>query len=352
MNAEVNRAEQLWYNWEERQRQLQGIPGLAGEGAMAIKWQQYDFLRQGLYRIGADPTEKEVLFMKVIGAFTEKLQRQLYPNPLARLLHRLKAIVYDRPMHLRKFSAQREANLTMLKGQLKALGFLAINGRLENYLDYETSRVGIPLTQQLNGETRLDILLKLESDGLGAYRFTQYEATLLRHGEHGRSWQFDAKDGMTVLEAANLLDGRPVRKGVEIADGRSQAKWLQLDFAGKDERPVLQEFHPGYAYELKDELLKLGMQTAIAGLSKSDTVRSLEAGNVAMIRFGDKGTFYLHANPAGQGLSLFDRDKKPLELAQLLKAARQYNFSQPQIMQVVKMHDRGKVADQSQGIGR
>lgn len=111
MDLNSNRAEQLWQNWEERRQALQRIPELANEGALAIKREQYDFLRQGLYRIGANPTEKERLFIKVIAASVERLQRQLYPNPFVRFLHRVKTAVYDRPAHLREFVRLRAENL-------------------------------------------------------------------------------------------------------------------------------------------------------------------------------------------------------------------------------------------------
>ena len=61
MNQQTNRAEQLWHNWEAMHKQLRELPGLGDEATLAIKRQQYDFLRQGLYRLSAEPRENEAL---------------------------------------------------------------------------------------------------------------------------------------------------------------------------------------------------------------------------------------------------------------------------------------------------
>jgi hypothetical protein len=115
MERNVNRAEQLYRNWEAQQKQLES---LTSADSRVIQQQKYDYLRQGLYRLSLNPSDSEKLLMRVIGSVTDKLQKQLYPNPIVRLLHRLKTAVYDKPAHLSEFVKQREENLQQLKGQL------------------------------------------------------------------------------------------------------------------------------------------------------------------------------------------------------------------------------------------
>ncbi len=129
----MNRAEQLYKNWEAQQKQLES---LTGADSRVIQRQKYDYLRQGLYRLSLNPSEPEKLLMQVIGSVTDKLQKQLYPNPVIRLLHQIKAAVYDKPAHLRGFVKQREENLEQLKGQLKTAGLASFSGKLEKHLDY------------------------------------------------------------------------------------------------------------------------------------------------------------------------------------------------------------------------
>jgi hypothetical protein len=347
MNRNVNRAEVLWRNWEEKRQQLENMPELATEGSLAIKKQQYDFLRQGLYRLSVNPAENEKLLIQVIQTVTDKLQKQLYPNPVIRLLQRLKAAVYDKPQYLRRFSGQREANLDRLKGQLKSLGFASFNSKLENYLDFETNRVKISLTQQMDKNVRLDFKLDMERDQSGAYQFSRYDAMLKKDGEASRSFTFLPQNGIAATEAANLLDGRAIRKGFEMADGGRHFKWVQLGQNNVKENGSLQlqEYHEGKS--LKNELQHFAKQTGVTGLSREEMVSGLEAGNKLTFRVRDKGPYYLQADPAGPKLSLFDKDHQPMELSKLLKETK---IQQAPVVRPVKSQEKN--IQQSFGIGQ
>lgn len=321
MERKVNRAEQLYRNWEAQQKQLES---LTGADSRVIQQQKYDYLRHGLYRLSLNPSEQEKLLMQVIGSVTDKLQKQLYPNPVIRLLHRLKAAIYDRPVHLREFVRQREANLEQLKGQLKTMGFASFNGKLEKYLDYETAKVTIDLTSQLADQGKLDIALQMERDKTGQYRFQHYEATLFKNGESHKH-TFHPESGITATEAANLLDGRAVKKSFETADGSIAQKWMQLDRQQKDKdgNPKLVEFHEAYGYNLKNELLANSTLLGTAGLAKDKVIQSLEQGNMVSFTLHHHGTYYLQANPAGREVSFYDRERKPLTMPQLQEINRQ-----------------------------
>lgn len=110
----VNRAEQLWKNWEERQKELENLAGFGNDHNLSIQKLKYDFLRSGIYRLSSSPLEKEQLCLHVIRSVTAKLEKQLYPNPMIRILHRLKALVYDKPVHLKEFNKQKTENLEQL----------------------------------------------------------------------------------------------------------------------------------------------------------------------------------------------------------------------------------------------
>jgi hypothetical protein len=321
MEKHVNRAEQLYRNWEAQQKQLES---LAGADSRVIQQQKYAYLRQGLYRLSLNPSEQEKLLIQVIRSVTDKLQRQLYPNPVIRLLHRIKAAVYDQPAHLRGFIRQREANLEQLKGQLKTMGFASFSGKLEKYLDYETAKVSIVMTSQLAEQCRLDISLNMERDKTGQYRFQHYEATLFKNGE-SRTYTFQADSGITAIEAANLLDGRAVKKTFETADGSMAQKWVQLDRQQKDKdgNPKLMEFHEAYGYHLKNELLANSVLLGTAGLAKDKVIQSLEQGNRVSFTLHQHGTYYLQANPAGREVSFYDKEMKPLTMPQLQEINRQ-----------------------------
>lgn len=318
MEKALNRAEQLYRNWEGQQKQLESI---AGVDSRIIQQQKYNYLRQGLYRLSLNPSEHEKLTLHVLRSVTDKLQKQLYPNPVIRLLHRLKAAVYDKPAHLRNFVKQRDQNLEELKGQFKTLGFASFSGKLENYLNYETGKVNIDITSQLTDKGRLDVTLNMEKDQFGQYRLQHYEATLLKNGE-SRSYTFQPDSGITATEAANLLDGRAVKKSFETADGSIAQKWVQLDGQHMDGSPKLAEFHEGYGYNLKNELLANSILLGTSGLAKDKVIQSLEQGNRVSFTLYNS-TFYLQADPAGKGVSFLDTEMKPLTVPELQQINRQ-----------------------------
>jgi len=321
MERNVNRAEQLYRNWEDQQKQLES---LIGSNSRVIQQQKYDYLRRGLYRLSMSPSEHEKLLLEVIRSVNGKLQKQLYPNPVVRLLYRIKGAFYDKPAHLREFVKQREENLEQLKGQLKAMGFASFSGKLEKYLDYETAKVTIEMTSQLTDKGRLDIVLNMERDKSGQYRFQNYDATLLNNGET-RTHSFQADSRITAIEAANLLDGRSVKKNFETADGSMTQKWVQLDMQHKDQsgNQKLSEFHENYGYNLKNELLANSILLGTAGLAKDKVIQSLEQGNMVSFKPHQQGTFYLQANPAGREVSFYNNEMKPLNIQQLQEINRQ-----------------------------
>lgn len=320
MEKQVNRAEQLYRNWEAQQKQLESISGV---DSRVIQQQKYNYLRQGLYRLSLNPSEHEKLTLHVLRSVTDKLQKQLYPHPLVRLLHQIKAALYDKPAHLRDFVKQRDQNLDELKGQLKTMGLASFSGKLEKYLDYETGKVNIDMTSQLSDKGRLDVSLNMEKDQFGKYRLQHYEATLLKNGE-SRSFTFQPDSGIAANEVANLLAGRAVKKNYETADGSIAQKWVQLDFQQKDKNgnPKLMEFHEVYGYNLKNELLANSTALGTSGLAKDKVIQSLEQGNQVSFTLYNS-TFYLQADPAGKGISLFDKEMKPVTVPELQQINRQ-----------------------------
>ncbi len=350
MQQQVNRAEQLWKNWEEKQKGLESLAGLGGESSRTIQKLKYDFLRQGLYRLSVQPSEKEQLYLHVIRSVTAKLEKQLYPNPVIRTLRRLKALVYDKPAHLKKFEQQKAENMEQLTGQLKASGFASFTGKLDNYLDYERTNISIPMTTQLPDKGSMDIALKLERDQTGRYRYTEYEASLYRDGAVQRSYTFPAESKVTAVEAANLLEGRPVSKSYQTADGSISQKWVQLDFKGNE--PKLMEFHADYGYDLKKELMAAATGLGVDGLSRDKIVKDLEAGKLIAMEVPGKGQYYLHANPADRSVSLLDAGKRPAELSELIKEVSQSKaaVSRPEV-KLHKVQENHQVQDHSLGLG-
>jgi hypothetical protein len=354
MNGDLNRAEQLWHHWEEKQQQLERLLGATPDSAHDVRQRKYDFLREGFYRISAQPAEKEKLYLHAIALTIAKLQKQLYPHPLVRLLHRVKVFLYDRPAHLRRFSEQKEESLELLKHKLYHLGLGTYTGKLEKYLDYESGHVNLEMTTQLPGNGTLDIQLRLERDSFGQYRFEEYRATLLRESLPAKSQNFYRDTTVTAKEAINLLEGRPVRKIYEMADGSISHKWLQLDFenALPDGNYKTKEFH--HDFDLKKQMGELATKIGISRLTKEDMLRSMEQGHQGCFKGPHplNETLHLEANPAEQSVLIRDKDQGLVAISEIMErneAARKQDAEKT--LTLVKQREPAKEQDQSLSIG-
>ncbi|MHB8205922.1 hypothetical protein [Mucilaginibacter sp.] len=354
MERDLNRAEQLWHHWEEKQQQLERLLSATPDSAHFIRQRKYDLLREGFYRITAQPAEKEKLYQHAIALTMAKLQKQLYPHLVVRLLHRVKAFLYERPVHLRRFGEQKEESLELLKHRLYHLGIGSYTGKLEKYLDYESGHVNLEMTTQLPGNGTLDIQLRLERDSFGQYRFEEYRTTLSREGLPARSQTFYRDTTVTAKEAVNLLEGRAVRKAYEMADGSISHKWLQLDFENTlpDGHYKTKEFHQDF--DLKKQMGELATKIGISRLAKEDMLRSMEQGHQACFKGPHPlyETLHLEVNPAEQSVLIRDKDRLPVGINRIMKkneAAGKQDAEK--ILARVKQQEPAKEQNQSLSIG-
>ncbi len=354
MKKDINRAEQLWQNWEERQLRMEKLLGSSAESIRAIQREKYDFMRKGLYRLSVQPNEKEMVYLNAIALVTRNLQKKLYPNRFIRLMHQIKASLYDKPVHLRRFQHQKEAGLDLLKHQFKALGLSSYSGKLENYLDYESNRIGIPMTTQLADKSTLDIVVRLEKDKTGEYHFIDYKATVLRDGQPERSHTFNADTSVRAQEAVNLLSGRPVLKSYETADGLTAQKWIQLDLTTNlaSDQYKTKEYH--HAGGLERSLNEVFPKIGITGANKKELLNELQQGNQIAYQarppIGEM--LYLEANPAEQSILIRDQNNQPVSIETLMERREDaQKLRSENTLTLVKQKESDKEQSQSLGIG-
>lgn len=353
MKKDINRAEKLWQNWEERQQRMEKLLGTSAESTRAIQQEKYDFMRMGLYRLSDQSNEKEKLYLNAIRLVTNNLQKKLYPNRFVRLLHQIKANLYDKPMHLRRFQQQKDASLDLLKQRFKTLGLSSYSGKLENYLDYESNRVAIPMTTQLVDKRTLDVSVQLEKDKTGEYHFSGYQATVLRDGQIESTHAFGADTIVKAQEAVNLLSGRPVLQSYETADGLVAQKWIQFDLnikTGTDQYKT-KEFH--HAYSLEKSLSEVLPKIGLTGANKKDMVYELQQGNQIAYeaRPPISETLYLEANPANQSVLIRDQNKQPVSVETLIARKDAQKMRVDNTLTLVKSKESDKEQSQSFGIG-
>ncbi|RQO74502.1 hypothetical protein DBR43_03680 [Pedobacter sp. KBW06] len=319
MDGQVNRAKQLWENWEHKASQIQELTG-SKEDKATLQF-KYNYLTKGLNRLSIEPREKEKLYVFAIKNVTAKLQKQLYPNPVIRFLHLLENLFLEKPAQLFLFKTQKRDCLEKLQGQLKSAGLHHFAGNLGRELDFERKKIDLKSLSNLAGENKLEVKVHLEKVSEGSYRFNGYTAAMIDEKGERKSAFFSAHKDVNLNEAVNILEGRPVYKGQENADGTINHRWLELTRVGKDPNATheLLSFSPSQTFDLKKTLLENAIQLDFYSIAREAVQRGLEAGNKVEFQINGNGRYIVAANPSAKTVDFFDANKKPISLVTLKK---------------------------------
>jgi len=309
----MNRAEQLYLAWEDRQKSLAELMG-ASLDERKMGQLKYQFLSQGLFRVEVKPSEMERLYIQVLRSITAKLLRQLYPNRMLRLFVSLKAVLIDKPIHLRRFSRLREENLYAIKSELSSVGLDGIAVRIEEQLDYERKSVCMDFVRGLNTGEKLSLQVSLEKEDLGDYRLVGFNAQLLLGDGSKRNCFFSHASGINLSEAINLLRGGSVLKDYQGLDGKWKKTWVRMNDTTKDfsTAPLLFSSGIGQEYDLKKQLLDHAIALECYLISTDVVLRGLEQGNRVEISVPGKDKFFIRAGPFENRLEFFDSAKNEI----------------------------------------
>lgn len=319
MIDQVNRAKQLWENWEHEASQIQEL-NVSKDDKDTLQF-KYDYLTKGLNRLSIDPRENEKLFVFAIKNVTAKLQKQLYPNPVLRFLHRMERLFLEKPAQLFVFKEQKMGCIEKLQGQLKSAGLNHFTGNLSRELDFERPKINLKSLSNLANDNKLEVNVHLEKVSEGSYRFNGYTATMIDKDGEQKSAFFSAHKNVNLNEAVNILEGRPVYKGHENADGTVSHRWLELTQVGKNQETTheLLSFSPSHTFNVKKALLESAIQLDFYSIAREAVQRGLEAGNRVEFQVNGNGRYTVAANPSAKTVDFFDANKKPLSLAALKK---------------------------------
>ncbi|WP_379090662.1 hypothetical protein [Pedobacter sp. UC225_65] len=348
---EVNRAELLAANWKEMEAALLAFAQANGSTQRELLGQQHAMLRRGLARISIDARPSEKAYIALLEGVVQRMERVLYPNPVVRLLERLRAEFITRPKMIKEFRMTKQENLAELRRFMVERGFGVVADRLENVLDYEHNVVRIPMTGQLDAEQRLGLSLELVMDVQGRYRPCSVLASVT--GSHGiTSYQhFSLADPLDVPMVVNLLQGRAVCVPQADGTGGSCDKWLQLS-TGKDQ--YLRNFYPDYGFDAAGLLKDLSVQFGMPGLFDGRLVDELRKGNqvsfIAGAPFNRK--LLIEADPGPRELTIRNELGEKLEMRGLMEQKRAYGAQMEAGLQEVGMErSTDKVKEQERGLG-
>ena len=129
------------------------------------------------------------------------------------------------------------------------------------------------------------------------------------------TFYLDKAKGITAKEAFNLLEGRSVYKELKNKEGESYHAWVKLNPSVKDEKGNMKFsiFNDNYGYDLTASLDKVKAPDLFINLSKDETLKSLQKGNLVEMHTADKSEkYFIAAEPQYKTMNVFNETGEKL----------------------------------------
>jgi hypothetical protein len=171
----------------------------------------------------------------------------------------------------------------------------------------------IPFSYQIAANERMAFHWDLTGED-GSYKLKGYRATLIKEGEPDRSHNFSLNetDGITAVQAYNLLSGRSVQIGKE-----GNRHWIKLDLNDKDRdgNYNVRRFYPKYGFNLEKILERLPIRELKYPDSTKELLLDLKNGQRRQVTFLSGNTqkqISVEANPQFRSLNFYNSNGKKI----------------------------------------
>lgn len=313
-NSLINRVEaelNQWRSREERFSKLFSFSLLSNRALLKEKLNYYDRIA-AKYKGTQDLDERFAL--RMLRQERNRIEKQLYPNLLIRLLRKLLVAPVREQMIIRQDNRKTEQNSQALHQQVQRTGFTDLSTKIDEQIRKGQQQFSIPVSYYLNDKERLDHQLSFVKDPSGQYHFEGYKTALYNEArpEENRQQYFSLRHehNINTTEAYNLLSGRCIQNG---------GTWLQLDFNDKDQHGNfrIKQFHSDYGYDLDKVLQQLPLKEL---LNKNETEKLKEALkngdriSISFVKNGNEQRFYIEANPQFKSVNIYDEHSGKITL--------------------------------------
>ena len=347
MEGQSNRAIGLWESWHRKQEMLESVFG--SDIAAELDKEKFEFLSAGVARINPGASADEKLVLAMLKKTTARLEKQLYPNPVLRVLRKIKAFVYDRPVQASRLRQLKFDNIASLSSELGSIGVNPDRLNLDKRLDFESPRLDIAMVSAYGADHNFNLKLHMEKNDAGSFQLNGYTATLKDpvNPEKSRSYTFDAASGINAREAAKLLQGRSVLKHYQIGENRMDSKWLQLDFKNlnMEGKPVLKEMGADYEFNIRQQVTKIASALEKWELTSTRVLDGLEKGNQIVLKGVDGETTFLEVNAIDKQVVLRNEQGKSVPLDSVV-SAKKIQLEKPKSLKLTKSRKK----EQSQSL--
>ncbi len=310
----VNRVEtdlNQWRSREERFSKLFSFSLSSNKALLKEKLQYYDRIASK-YKSTQDLDERFAL--RMLQQERSKIEKQLYPNPMIRLLRRLLVAPVKEQIVIRQDNRKAEQNSQSLRQQVQRAGFTNLAAKIDEQIKQGQQKFSLPVSYYINDKERLNHQLSFIKDQSGTYHFEGYKTNLYNESKPNeqREQYFSAKNGYEIntTESYNLLAGHAVKKN---------GTWVQLDFNDKDANGNfrMKEFHSGYGYNLQKILQQLPLKELLNESEANKLHDALKNGNrvaVSFIKNGNEQRYYIEANPQFKSVNIYDEHSRKITL--------------------------------------
>ena len=313
-NSLVNRVEAELNQWRSREERFSKLFSFSLSNNRALLKEKLDYYDRIAAKYKGTQDMDERFALRVLRQERNRIEKQLYPNLLIRLLRRLLVVPVKEQIVIRQDNRKTEQNSQALHHQVQRAGFPDLSAKIDEQMKLGQQQFSIPVSYYLNDKERLDHQLSFAKDQSGAYQLEGYKTTLYNESkpDEKRQQYFTMRNGNNVnaTECYNLLSGRCIQNG---------GAWMQLDFNDKDPNGNfrIKQFHSDYGYDLEKALQQLPLKELLNKGAADKLQSELKNGNrvsVSFVKDGNEQRFYIEANPQFKSVNIYDEHSRKITL--------------------------------------
>lgn len=317
-NSLVNRIEAELNQWRTREERFSKLFSFGLSTNRVLLKEKLDYYDRIAAKYKGTQYPDERFTLKMLRQERNRIEKQLYPNLLIRLLRRLLVAPVKEQIVLRQGNKKKEENSHALRQQVQRAGFSDLSVKMDEQIKQGQQQFSIPVSYYFNDKERLDHQLSFVKDQSGQYQFEGYKTTLYNESKPDEKRQqfFSMRNGHLInnTEAYNLLSGRCIQSG---------DTWMQLDFNDKDPNGNfrIKQFNVDYGYDLEKVLQQLPLKEMLNNGQADKLHEALKNGNrtsVSFVKDGNEQRFYIEANPQFKSVNIYDEHSRKLTLHTVL----------------------------------
>lgn len=313
-NSLINRVEAELNQWRSREERFNKLFSFGLSSNRALLKEKLDYYDRIAAKYKGTRDLDERFALRMLRQERNRIEKQLYPNLLIRLLRRLLVAPVKEQIAIRQDNRKTEQNSQALHQRVQRTGFPDLSAKIDEQIRQGQQQFSIPVSYYLNDKERVDHQLSFAKDQSGQYHFEGYKTALYNEAkpDEKRQQYFNMRHehNVNTTEAYNLLSGRCIQNG---------GTWLQLDFNDKDQHGNyrVKQFHTEYGYDLDKILQQLPLKEL---LNKGETDKLKEAlkngdkASVSFVKDGKEQRFYIEANPQFKSVNIYDEHSRKTTL--------------------------------------